>query len=90
MSMCDGRLLPMAWLYEFGHKDSGTLLLQDYVYEAPRLTNEEAQFPELFRVTIKVMFSACMLFTAYVIHLCQYILRHTWVLSGGLCHYNVS
>ena len=63
MSMCDGRLLPMPWLDEFGQKDAaGTLLLlQDYVYEAPKLTNEEAQFPELFRVTIKVNFPACFL-----------------------------
>jgi len=54
MSMCDGRLLPTPWLDEFGLKETGVPLLQDYVYEAPRLTSEEAQFPELFRATIKV------------------------------------
>ena len=62
MTTCDGRLLPMPWLDELGQKDAaGTLLMQDYVYEAPKLTNEEAQFPELFRVTIKVNFPACLL-----------------------------
>jgi hypothetical protein len=57
-AMCDGRLLPTPWLDAYGQGgDLGvprsSLARLEYAYDAPRLTREEAAFPELFRVAIE-------------------------------------